>query len=86
MPVEIRFSTLQETIILYYKSFKKSRNKSVIIIYMPLTLKGRKIMAAMKSQYGGKKGEQVFYASKNKGKIIGVEGKKHIAMKLRSMG
>jgi len=43
---------------------------------MPLTPKGKKIMAAMKSEYGGKKGESVFYASKNKGKIKGVEGKK----------
>jgi hypothetical protein len=30
-------------------------------------------MAAMKKQYGGKKGESVFYASKNKGKITGVD-------------
>ena len=43
---------------------------------MPLTPKGKKIMAAMKSEYGGKKGESVFYASKSKGKIKGVEGKK----------
>jgi hypothetical protein len=40
---------------------------------MPLTAKGRKIMAAMKSKYGAKKGESVFYASKNKGTISGVE-------------
>lgn len=32
-------------------------------------------MAAMKKQYGEKKGEQVFYASKNANKITGVEGK-----------
>ena len=38
---------------------------------MPITAKGKKIMAAMKKQYGGKKGEQVFYASQNKGKIKG---------------
>jgi len=30
-------------------------------------------MSAMKKQYGKKRGEQVFYASKNKGKIKGVE-------------
>lgn len=42
---------------------------------MPLTLKGRKIMGAMEEEYGDKKGEQVFYASKNKGKIKGVEGR-----------
>lgn len=40
---------------------------------MPLTEKGREIMAAMKRQYGEKKGEQVFYASKNAGKISGVD-------------
>ena len=31
----------------------------------------------MKDQYGSKRGEQVFYASKNKGKIKGVEKKKN---------
>ena len=40
---------------------------------MPLTDKGKKIMKAMKKEYGKKKGEQVFYASRNKGKIKGVE-------------
>jgi hypothetical protein len=40
---------------------------------MPLTKKGSKIMSAMKKQYGKKRGEQVFYASKNKGKIKKVE-------------
>ena len=40
---------------------------------MPLTDKGKKIMKAMKEKYGKKKGEQVFYASRNKGKIKGVE-------------
>jgi|TARA_R100000664_G_scaffold2237_3_gene5758 hypothetical protein len=40
---------------------------------MPLTKKGRKIMKAMKGEYGNKKGEQIFYATKNKGKIKGVE-------------
>ena len=43
---------------------------------MPLTKKGKKIEKAMKKEYGEKKGEQVFYASKNKGTIKGVEGKK----------
>jgi len=42
---------------------------------MPLTKKGNKIMSAMKKEYGKKRGEQVFYASKNKGKIKGVEKK-----------
>jgi hypothetical protein len=40
---------------------------------MPLNAKGQKIMAAMKQQYGEKKGERVFYASRNKGKIKGVD-------------
>jgi len=40
---------------------------------MPLTSKGKKIMASMKKRYGKKKGEEVFYASKNKGTIEGVE-------------
>ena len=31
----------------------------------------------MKKQYGGKKGESVFYASANKGTITGVEKRKH---------
>lgn len=43
---------------------------------MPLTKKGKKIMTAMKKEYGGKKGEGVFYASKNKGTIKGVEKKR----------
>lgn len=40
---------------------------------MPLTTKGNKIMSAMKSQYGDKKGTSVFYASRNAGKISGVD-------------
>ena len=36
---------------------------------MPLTPKGKKIMKSMKKQYGKKKGEQVFYASKIKVKL-----------------
>jgi len=43
---------------------------------MPLNKKGKKIMKSMKEQYGKKRGEAVFYASKNKGKIKGVEKKK----------
>jgi hypothetical protein len=42
---------------------------------MPLTTKGQKIMKNMKKEYGSKKGESVFYASANKGKISGVHGK-----------
>jgi hypothetical protein len=40
---------------------------------VPLTEKGSKIMSAMKKEYGAKKGEQVFYASRNAGKIKGVD-------------
>lgn len=40
---------------------------------MPLTKKGSKIMSSMKDTYGEKKAEQVFYASKNAGKIKGVD-------------
>ena len=45
---------------------------------MPLTKKGKKIKAAMKEGfYGAEKGEQVFYASQNKGTIKGThKGKK----------
>ena len=43
---------------------------------MPLTAKGKKIMKSMKKQYGEKRGKTVFYASKNKGTIKGVEKKK----------
>jgi hypothetical protein len=40
---------------------------------MPLTSKGNKILAHMKEQYGPEKGESVFYASRNKGTITGVD-------------
>jgi hypothetical protein len=43
---------------------------------MPLTKKGKKIKAAMTKTYGEKKGEQVLYASKNAGKISGIDRKK----------
>ena len=39
----------------------------------PLTKKGQKILAAMKKAYGEEKGEQIFYASRNKGTIKGVD-------------
>lgn len=41
---------------------------------MPLTEKGQEILANMKREYGEEKGEQVFYASANKGTITGVHG------------
>ena len=50
---------------------------------MPLTKKGKKIMSAMKGEYGDKKGEQVFYASRNKGTIKGVEKARAKAIKSR---
>jgi hypothetical protein len=44
---------------------------------MPLSKKGKKILHQMKESYGSaEKGEQVFYASKNKGTIKGVEKKR----------
>lgn len=39
---------------------------------MPLTSKGDEIKGAMQKEYGAKKGESVFYASANAGKIKGV--------------
>jgi len=38
-----------------------------------MTKKGKKIKAAMMKEYGKKRGEQVFYASRNKGTIKGVD-------------
>lgn len=40
---------------------------------MPLTKKGKKILGAMRREYGPKKGKSVFYASINKGSIRGAE-------------
>ena len=40
---------------------------------MPLKKKGKKIMKSMQKEYGKKKGKKVFYASKNKGRIKGVD-------------
>jgi hypothetical protein len=45
---------------------------------VPLTEKGQKIKSAMQKQYGPGKGEQVFYASKNAGKITGVDDAQHM--------
>lgn len=39
---------------------------------MPMSKAGRKIKKNLKEQYGKKKGEQVFYAMENKGKIPGM--------------
>lgn len=43
---------------------------------MPLTRKGRKIKRAMEKEYGKDKGERVFYASENSGKIRGLRARK----------
>ena len=43
---------------------------------MPLTKKGTKVLAAMKKEYGAKKGKSVFYASINKGTVTGAEKRK----------
>lgn len=43
---------------------------------MPLTKKGTKIMRAMKRSYGKKKGARIFYASRNAGRIKGVDRKR----------
>lgn len=40
---------------------------------MPLTKKGKEIMASMVKGYGAKKAKQVFYGSINKGTIKGAE-------------
>lgn len=40
---------------------------------MPLTFKGRKIKRKMEEEYGKKKGDQVFYASENSGRIRGLK-------------
>ena len=44
---------------------------------MPLNAKGREIKKNMVKEYGPKKGEEVFYASENKGTIHGVTKKQH---------
>lgn len=40
---------------------------------MPLTKKGRTVKNAMVKEYGSKKGESVFYAMENSGKLKGVK-------------
>ena len=43
---------------------------------MPLNKKGKKIKKSMVKQYGKKKGEAVFYAMENSGKLKGVKKRK----------
>ena len=51
---------------------------------MPLNKKGKKIMEKMKEEYGKKKGESVFYAMENSGKLKGVKkAKQGMMMKAR---
>ena len=42
---------------------------------MPLTEKGKKVLAQMKKEYGPEKGKKVFYASQAKGTIKGTHKK-----------
>lgn len=49
---------------------------------MPLTPKGTEIQSAMKKEYGPTKGEEVFYAAKNKGTISGVDFQPPVVKKL----
>jgi hypothetical protein len=46
---------------------------------MPLTNKGESILSGMEKEYGAKKGEEVFYASRNKGTISGVDAFNKVA-------
>jgi hypothetical protein len=41
---------------------------------MPLTAKGSEILSRMQQEYDSSKGTSVFYASRNAGKISGVDG------------
>ena len=43
---------------------------------MPLTKKGKKIKKAMEKHYGKEKGEDVYYASQQKGTIKGTHKKR----------
>jgi hypothetical protein len=40
---------------------------------MPLTAKGKEVLASMRKSYGPESGERVFYAMKNKGTLTGVD-------------
>jgi|TARA_R100000426_G_scaffold27203_3_gene22856 hypothetical protein len=43
---------------------------------MPLTAKGKETLKDFRKRYGSKKGEAVFYATINKGKLKGMEAKR----------
>jgi len=53
---------------------------------MPLTDKGMMIKKKMMEEYGSKKGENVFYASQNKGTIKGTHKKSAIKKRLKKRG
>ena len=40
---------------------------------MPLNEKGKKVRRAMRKTYGKDKGDEVFYASENSGKLKGIK-------------
>ena len=42
---------------------------------MPLNSKGKKVLTAMKKQYGTRKGKSIFYAMENSGKLKRVKNK-----------
>ncbi len=48
---------------------------------MPLTAKGKKILASMIKEYGEEKGKEVFYSMENSGKLEGVSEAKKKAKK-----
>ena len=50
---------------------------------MPLTNTGKKILNNMKRKYGPGKAQRVFYASKNAGKITGVDRLHHPTVRRR---
>jgi hypothetical protein len=52
-------------------------------VAMPLNRKGSKVMRAMQGTYGAEQGKRVFYASKNSGRIKGVERKRRKSSRSR---
>ena len=52
---------------------------------MPLPAKGKKILAAMRKEYGRKKGTSVFYASVNSGRIKGADQRLDRARRVRTV-
>ena len=53
---------------------------------MPLSVKGREIKKAMVEHYGQAKGDRVFYASENAGKISGVTTKPKVTTRYAKRG